>query len=138
MTKNIHEAAREHAHLHGCIIAYDIKDGMEISSFGHQCDESYDLIHDDELFKFVGSSLFEHYSSCENEDDEPLYRSLRETLSEDELSLGFNDFMMDLVFFRLNENIPVDNLETIRSVLRENCFFSPEYVFIKGQVVDDF
>ncbi|ECG8454955.1 hypothetical protein IOU90_004193 [Salmonella enterica] len=132
------DLSRQLAFDAGCIVAYDVKDGMEISSFGHECDDSYDLIHDDEVFKFVSRSLFERYSSYENEDDEPLYRPLRETLSEDELSSAFNEFMMNLVFFRLNKNIPVDNIEVIRSILSENCFFPPEYVFIKGQIVDDF
>lgn len=109
------DLSRQLAFDAGCIVAYDVKDGMEISSFGHECDDSYDLIHDDEVFKFVSRSLFERYSSYENEneneneDDEPLYRPLRETLTEDELSSAFNEFMMNLVFFRLNKNIPVDN-----------------------------
>ncbi|EIP3426430.1 hypothetical protein LSE82_005312 [Salmonella enterica] len=129
---------RQSAFNAGCIVAYDVKDGMEISSFSHECDESYDLIYDFELVKFVVAPLFERFSSYENEDDEPNFRSFRETLSEDELSSLFNEFIDSLVFFRLNKNIPVDNLDVVGSILRENCYFRPEYVFIKGQIVDDF
>ncbi|EDJ2557655.1 hypothetical protein CE665_25470 [Salmonella enterica subsp. enterica serovar Poona] len=124
--------------MNGCVVAYDVKDAMDMESFGHECDESYDLIYDDDMFMYISESLFEDYSSFENEDDEPLYRTLRETLSHEELELGFSEFMLNLNFFRLNKNIPAEDIETVKKILHEQCYFSPAYVWFKGQLTDEF
>ncbi|ECA3595307.1 TPA: hypothetical protein M1G86_003827 [Salmonella enterica subsp. enterica serovar Wien] len=135
--KNIHEAAREHAHLHGCIVAYDTKDAMDMESFGHWCDESYDLIYDDDMFNYVCGFLYEDYASSEDEGDEPLYRTYRETLSPEELDSNFSEYMLNFNFFRLNKNIPVDDMEMINKILQEQCYFAPVWVWVKGQLVSE-
>ncbi|EHB9442799.1 hypothetical protein JT886_003196 [Salmonella enterica] len=130
--------ARERAFYHGCVLAYDSKEGMDIVSFGHFCDESYDLIYDDDMLFYLYKSLSDYFHQLHDVDDYPDYRLLKETLSSEEFKLRFSEFLDELIFFRLNENISVDDMDFVDGILSEQCFFYPRFIWVEGKMTYDF
>ena len=113
----------------GAILAFDVKDGLDISS-----DEK--LIDDECLATLCQPVLYHDYCNAVDEFD-PEGRPHKETLTPEELEEYFHD-ERDFMYFRLSEMAFKQN-PTIRQIInfaRRYSFWPPQYLFIKGQLVN--
>lgn len=113
----------------GCAMAFDVKDGMEITS-----DDV--LIEDHFLEMLTEAQLFEIYANSLDEDDEQ-NRPLKETLSASELRGYFQDHC-SYMYFRLAESHANKPLKEILALIRQYSFWMPEYIWLQGHLIDTY
>ena len=111
----------------GCIMAFDVKDGMDVDT------SDGILIEDHFLEMLTEKQLFEIYVNSPDEDDEQ-NRPLKETLSDSELQEYFRDYC-SFMYFRLAE--PYANKEVL-ALIRQYSFWMPQYIWLQGHLIDTY
>ena len=114
----------------GCVMAFDVKDGMDI-------DTSHGVLNEDPYLEMLTEAqLFDVYANLPDEYDE-LNRTLKETLSDMELREFFeSDF--SFMFFRLNETHSQKSLEEVLKLIQQYAFWMPHYVWLQGNLIDTY
>jgi hypothetical protein len=127
--KNIRPA--EEAFNKGCVVGFDIKDGLDIVS-----DE---LLIQDSLLEFAGEKhIFDACCNTINPDD-PKERTFKESLSPEDLEEYFREDY-SFWYFRLSEKA-LEQYPTIKKMLNfvlEYSYFPPMICFIDGKQIDVF
>lgn len=120
----------ETALISGCVMAFDVKDGMDV-------DKSSGLLIEDYILDYLTQdTLLNVFSNLPDEDDEQ-QRPLKETLSEVELYQDFLDYF-SFTFFRLDPEHADKPLKDILAIIREHSFWMPNYIWLKGQLIDTY
>jgi hypothetical protein len=121
----------EEAYKNGCVLVFDFKGGMDISS-------NETLINDHWLEMICEKSLFTAYGNKVDVDD-PQGRTFKDTLTPDELEEYFRDDSM-FIFFRISDSIfkKHSSLEDVLRLVRKYSFWPPMYAFIKGELFDTY
>lgn len=112
----------------GCVVAYDVKYGLDIG-------EGNEILTYHRLLGFIMEKpLFNAWADSPNVDD-PLGRTQRELKSESELEVDFldNDSFM---FFTLKEEFSSKPLVDILDAIAEASFFMPDYLWLKGEMIN--
>jgi hypothetical protein len=120
----------EEALKSGYVLAYDVKDGMDIdTSTGLLIEDSY-------LERLVQDQLYELYRNSVDYEAEPP-RMLRDIYPDNELRHYFVS-EWSFMYFRLVN--PGDNLTTndIAKVNKQFSFWMPRFVWIKGMILDTY
>lgn len=114
----------------GCVLAFDVKDGMDI-------DTSDGNIIEDEIIELLAKDqMFEIYVNTIDEDDEQK-RPLKETVSEPELHSRFEEDY-SFIFFRLAECHAQKPLKQVISLIQKYSFWMPQYIWLKGNLIDTY
>lgn len=117
-------APTEDAYRNGFLVAYDSSEADLDSDF---------LVEDDLSWYFCEEGLWETYLEIEDEED-PEFHYLPEQKQRE----YFMDFINDLVFFRyVGEKIP-NSVDDALKLTNECSFWSPMYIWIKGQIYDTY
>lgn len=119
----------EQAFFSGCVIAMDMKDGMDFNA-----DDGV-FIEDNLLISYAEETLYKQFINAVDESDEQ-GRRLCETHSEDELKEWFRDDT-NLIFFRLTK-MNVDSIKEILALVQERSFWPPMFIWIKGEFFDTY
>lgn len=117
----------EKAIADGVVMAFDVKDGMDIDT------SDGILVEDDLLLFLTQNQLYEIYSNFIEEDDEQ-GRKLKDIYPEKELKGYFVD-ECSFMFFRLEPGT-VHTLDEVLALARKNSFWPPFYIWIKGEIFD--
>jgi len=112
----------------GCVMAFDIKEGMDVNTSDGV------LIEDRFLSILTETQLFEFYANFPDEEDEQ-NRPLKEMLSDSELHGSFEDFHSSLMYFRLAESHANKPLKKVLTVAQRYSFWMPEYIWLHGGFV---
>lgn len=117
-------APTEDAYRNGFLVAYDSSEADLDSDF---------LVEDDLSWYFCEEELWKTYLEIEDEED-PEFHDLPEQKQRE----YFMDFINDLVFFRyVGEKIP-NSVDDALKLTNECSFWSPMYIWIKGQIYDTY
>lgn len=118
----------ETAFRDGCIVAYDIKYGLDIG-------EGNEILTYHRFLDFIMQKpLFNAWADSPDVDD-PLGRTPRESKSESELEIDFLD-NDSYFFYSLKAEVSSKPLADILDVIAEAAFFMPDYLWVKGKMVD--
>lgn len=131
-----HHVTLSHAHVkpaekamkEGCILAFDVKDGMDVDTYDGA------LVEDRFLFELCQPQMYERYKNTIFDDDQ---KPLKEMMSEQEIRANFED-EFGYTFFRMHEKYNQMDLKGILKVVREYSFWPPEYVWLKGHLIDSY
>lgn len=118
----------ESAFKDGCVLVFDIKEGMDVSS-------NKMLVQDSMLEIVCEKAMDRIYCNMLDEDD-LRGRTYEQTLTLEELEENIRE--CDYVFFRLSESAfkQCSSLEQVMDLVSEYSFWPPLYVFIKGKLFD--
>ncbi|CCN85990.1 hypothetical protein [Vibrio nigripulchritudo] len=114
----------------GCVMAFDVKDGMDVDTSDGV------LIEDHFLEALTQNQLFEIYANSPDEDDEQ-NRPLKETLSDSELHEYFQDDCT-FMYFRLVETHASKSLKELLPLIRQYSFWMPQYIWLQGHLIDTY
>jgi len=114
----------------GCVMAFDVKDGMDVDTSDGV------LIEDHFLEMLTEKQLFEIYANSPDEDDEQ-NRPLKETLSDSELHEYFRDDC-SFMYFRLAEPHANKPLKEVLALIRQYSFWMPQYIWLQGHLIDTY
>lgn len=117
----------EKAIADGVVMAFDVKDGMDIDT------SDGILIQDDLLLFLTQNQLYEIYSNFIEEDDEQ-GRKLKDIYPEKELK-GYFVSECDFMFFRIEPG-SVNTIDEALALARKYSFWPPFYIWIKGEIFD--
>lgn len=114
----------------GCVMAFDVKDGMDVDTSDGV------LIEDHFLEALTENQLFEIYANSPDEYDEQ-NRPLKETLSDSELHKYFRD-EYSFMYFRLVETHANKPLKELLPLIRQYSFWMPQYIWLQGHLIDTY
>jgi hypothetical protein len=120
----------EDAFLNGCVLAFEIKEAMDVNF------AEGNLIEDPYLDFVADKKLLEIYGNFIDEDDE-LNRPLKATLSEAELEAEVRD-NFSFMFFRLNPKACEFSLKSVLALIRKYSFWMPHYIWLQGTLIDSY
>lgn len=124
---NAHFKPAEAALTDGCVLAFDVKDGMDIDT------SDGTLIEDHLLEILTQDQLFEIYKNFIEEDDEQ-GRALKDIYSDKELREFFVS-ECDFMYFRLT-NTKYKTINDVLALTRQYSFWPPYYIWLKGELYD--
>jgi hypothetical protein len=121
----------EEAFKKGCVIGFDVKDGLNIFSD--------DFLIQDNLLEVVGEKHI--FKACCNtiDPDDSKGRAFKETLSSEELEEYFREDY-SFFYFRLSDKVYLQN-PTIKMILNfvlSYSYFPPMICFIDGKLINPF
>lgn len=125
-----HVKPAEKALKEGYILAFDVKDGMDVDTSDGA------LVEDRFLFELCHPQMYERYKNTIFDDD-PEQTPLRETMPEEEMRANFEEDF-DYLFFRMHEKYNALDLKGITKIIRKYSFWQPEYIWLKGQMIDSY
>lgn len=116
----------EKAFRQGFVIAYDFKEAEYVGA------ELFKV--EDDLRWFCENDLWKSYQEIDDKDD-PEFKEL----DEEEKRQYFNqDVFESMIFFRYVGKRTPANLKNALKLIHKSCFWSPEYVWLKGTFYDTF
>lgn len=125
---NAHLAPAETALSQGYILAFEEREGADVSTYDGS------LIEDHLIEILVQSQLLAMYGDTVDEED-PEQRCLKDLLTPSELKAEFEeDFPFR--FFRLSEDVECSTLHQLFDIVRERSFWMPIFVWCKGEFID--
>lgn len=114
------------------IIAYDSKDSINFDE--KSPDFPLERINE---FATIKEVLLNTFLDLSNEDDEPDYKTYRETLKEEDQESEMVSWLQDMCmeFFRF-KNEETSSLDEKLNILKELCFFPPLYLWVDGKEIE--
>ena len=120
----------DEAFSNGCVLAFDQKESLDVDTRDGQ------LVNDPILDFLAKNKLTEIFGNFVDEDD-PLGRRFKDTLSAEELEHEVQDYF-EFEFFRIVPGACEFSLKKVLSYLRDYTFWMPNYIWVKGELIDCF
>jgi len=112
----------------GCVVAFDIKDGLEVNTSDGL------IIQDPALSPLTYNILFEVYVNSPDVGDR--HHPMNENPPEVERQTIFSEEHDQYMFFRLNPLIIDKSIEEILGIIKEHSFFMPYIIWLQGEMTD--
>ena len=122
----------EKAFKSGCIIAFDIKDGMDLINIDNKRIKEETYI----LTEIIRNDLYEIFLNIPDEDDEE-ERPIKETTDEYDLKEWFQDDLDNIVLCRLKHDKKL-NINEVISIAKEYSFFPPVFIWLNGKYLNTY
>lgn len=119
----------EEAYKNGCIVAMDVKAGLEFDTGDGL------FVEDWPAWVLCKKEFYAEFINSPDEED-PEGRSVKDVCSSDEIEEWFQEEVENLMLFRLTDSSKAQTAESVIELVRKYAFWAPRFFWLKGKYYD--